>query len=305
MSAFPHSCSNVLLSDVSTSALELDLDDARLPAQPALPISINLPQQARQLHSTHTPLYLPRINSVSHVLSHDHDVSLNSQILSFSALHDQMASEVDYSAYFGAGQPKHLFAHTPGTTHYHSLAQFSLSHKALLALLSALLALHWCNHGIFDSVLSSSSSSSFSDGESALILSASLMALAVCSPCVGYLARSHPPLRILWCGYTLVLLSTFITAFCDVHFAAMFWYIYPICSPPPNCLIFVSARLLMGVGDAAIIPIAAPLVLYTAPPAHKSLMLSVFLSAIPFGYAAGYFVANEVCQNWKCFEKLE
>ena len=64
-----------------------------------------------------------------------------------------------------------------------------------------------------------------------------------------------------------------------------------------NCMIMDSARFLMGIGDATIIPIAAPLVLYTAPPALKSRMLSIFLCSIPLGYSMGYFVSYELLDS--------
>eukprot|EP01083_Nonionella_stella_P195206 719276_1 len=240
---------------------------------------------------SHTPSFIPRVNSTgSNLAALTDGFNLGSpkptthsfsQLLSNSHLHDQIASEVDYSAYIG--KQKHLFAHTPGTTYYHSQSLFSVSHKHLLCILTLLFTLHWFNDGIFQYILTSASRSAYDATHSTLILSASLISIVVFAPIIGYLARSHPPLRLLWIGFCLILLSTFIISFAT-SFVAMF-----------------CARLLMGVGDAAVIPIAAPLVLYTAPPSHKSLMLSIFLCSIPLGYSFGYFVASELLDSLPSF----
>eukprot|EP01084_Bolivina_argentea_P258588 436013_1 len=248
--------------------------------QPPTPIQV--------IGSTNTPLIIPRIKSTSNLaaltdnFSLDEQSQLNtkyanhsfSQLLSNSQLHDQVASEIDYSTYIG--KQKHLFAHTPGTTYYYSQSLFSITYKKLLSLLTFLFTLHWFNHGIFQNILSNTSSSNYNSTQSPLILSSSLIAIVIFAPIVGYLARRHPPLRILWIGFSIILLATFITSFAGNFYAML------------------CARFLMGIGDATIIPIAAPIVLYTAPPDKKSLCLSIFLSSITLGYSFGYFVSSEL-----------
>ena len=239
--------STVLLSDISSTN---DQSSSQIPLPHPTPIHV--------IMSTGTPVMIPRINSNSNLhglndgfslTSDDNQLNTNttthttinstnnntnntiytpnskqfhhslSQLSFNSHLHDQVASEVDYSAYLGKQQ--YLFAHTPATTYNYSQSLFNITYKKLLSLLTFLFTLHWFNHGIFQTILTEKSD--FKASESTLILSASLIAILFVAPGVGYLARSHPPLRILWVGYCIILLSTFITAFSH-KFYAMFWY---------------------------------------------------------------------------------
>ena len=204
---FSPSASDVALSDISSG---LDVI-APVPVTP-----INIMVQAG------TPLFIPRVNSASKNLNQfSLTNSNNTTNHSFSQLlsnyTEQVASELDVSF------DKHLFAHTPGTNYYHSQSLFSVSHKTLLTTFFGFCALHWFNHGVFQSIILNENGYHFNSIQTSLILSASLISVLLFAPIIGYVARFRQPLNLLWIGFSMSLLSAFVSAFAD-NFGSLFWY---------------------------------------------------------------------------------
>nr|XP_009400301.1 PREDICTED: probable sphingolipid transporter spinster homolog 2 [Musa acuminata subsp. malaccensis] len=107
----------------------------------------------------------------------------------------------------------------------------------------------------------------FEDG---VLSSAFMVGLLVASPIFASLAKSHNPFRLIGVG---LLVWTIATAGCGCAFD--FWSI-TIC------------RMLVGVGEASFISLAAPFIDDNAPVSQKTAWLAVFYMCIPTGIAIGY-----------------
>ncbi|KAJ8765794.1 hypothetical protein K2173_014916 [Erythroxylum novogranatense] len=120
----------------------------------------------------------------------------------------------------------------------------------------------------------------FQDG---VLSSAFMVGLLVASPIFASLAKSVNPFRLIGVGLSV---WTFATAGCGS--AIDFWSI-AIC------------RMLVGVGEASFISLAAPFIDDHAPVAQKTAWLAMFYMCIPTGVALGYvyggFVGNHF--NWR------
>lgn len=120
----------------------------------------------------------------------------------------------------------------------------------------------------------------FQDG---VLSSAFMVGLLVASPIFASLAKSHNPFRLIGVGLSV---WTFATAGCGSSFD--FWSI-AIC------------RMLVGVGEASFISLAAPFIDDNAPIPQKTAWLAVFYMCIPTGVALGYVYGGLVGShlNWR------
>ncbi|KAL9229509.1 hypothetical protein vseg_004969 [Gypsophila vaccaria] len=120
----------------------------------------------------------------------------------------------------------------------------------------------------------------FQDG---VLSSAFMVGLLIASPIFASLAKSHNPFRLIGVGLSV---WTFATAGCGSSFN--FWSI----------AIF---RMLVGVGEASFISLAAPFIDDNAPVAQKTAWLAVFYMCIPTGIALGYVYGGIVGSlvNWR------
>ncbi|CAL0314143.1 unnamed protein product [Lupinus luteus] len=122
--------------------------------------------------------------------------------------------------------------------------------------------------------------SNFQDG---VLSSAFMVGLLIASPIFASLAKSHNPFRLIGVGLSV---WTFAVAGCGSSFD--FWSI-AIC------------RMLVGVGEASFISLAAPFIDDNAPVAQKTAWLATFYMCIPAGTALGYvyggFVGSQF--NWR------
>ncbi|XP_027360749.1 probable sphingolipid transporter spinster homolog 2 isoform X3 [Abrus precatorius] len=120
----------------------------------------------------------------------------------------------------------------------------------------------------------------FQDG---VLSSAFMVGLLIASPIFASLAKSHNPFRLIGVGLSV---WTFAIAGCGSSFD--FWSI-AIC------------RMLVGVGEASFISLAAPFIDDNAPAAQKTAWLATFYMCIPAGTALGYvyggFVGGQF--NWR------
>ncbi|MCL7039115.1 hypothetical protein MKW94_014704 [Papaver nudicaule] len=107
----------------------------------------------------------------------------------------------------------------------------------------------------------------FEDG---VLSSAFMVGLLVASPIFASLAKSHNPFRLIGVGLAVWTLAT---AGCGGSFN--YWSI-AVC------------RMLVGVGEASFISLAAPFIDDSAPPAQKTAWLALFYMCIPTGIAIGY-----------------
>ncbi|XP_006652538.2 probable sphingolipid transporter spinster homolog 2 [Oryza brachyantha] len=107
----------------------------------------------------------------------------------------------------------------------------------------------------------------FEDG---VLSSAFMVGLLIASPIFASLAKIHNPFRLIGVG---LLVWTIATAGCGCSFD--FWSI-TIC------------RMLVGVGEASFISLAAPFIDDNAPAAQKTAWLAMFYMCIPTGIALGY-----------------
>lgn len=107
----------------------------------------------------------------------------------------------------------------------------------------------------------------FKDG---VISSAFMVGLLVASPIFASLAKSVNPFRLIGVGLSV---WTFATAGCGISID--FWSI-TIC------------RMLVGVGEASFISLAAPFIDDNAPVTQKTAWLGLFYMCIPTGIALGY-----------------
>ncbi|CAK9156643.1 unnamed protein product [Ilex paraguariensis] len=122
--------------------------------------------------------------------------------------------------------------------------------------------------------------SNFEDG---VISSAFMVGLLVASPIFASLAKSINPFRLIGVGLTV---WTFATAGCG--FSLDFWSI-TIC------------RMLVGVGEASFVSLAASFIDDNAPVAQKTAWLGIFYMCIPSGVALGYAYGGLVGGhlNWR------
>ncbi|XP_041011632.1 probable sphingolipid transporter spinster homolog 2 [Juglans microcarpa x Juglans regia] len=109
--------------------------------------------------------------------------------------------------------------------------------------------------------------SNFEDG---VLSSAFMVGLLVASPIFASLAKSVNPFRLIGVGLSVWTLAV---VGCGLSFD--FWSI-TIC------------RMLVGVGEASFISLAAPFIDDNAPAAQKTAWLAIFYMCIPTGYALGY-----------------
>ncbi|GMJ03873.1 hypothetical protein like AT2G22730 [Hibiscus trionum] len=107
----------------------------------------------------------------------------------------------------------------------------------------------------------------FQDG---LLSSAFMVGLLLASPIFASLAKSYNPFRLIGVGLSVWTLSV---AGCASAFS--FWFI-AIC------------RMLVGVGEASFISLAAPFIDDNAPVSQKTAWLAMFYMCIPTGIALGY-----------------
>ncbi|KAL1134349.1 hypothetical protein V6Z11_A12G098600 [Gossypium hirsutum] len=119
----------------------------------------------------------------------------------------------------------------------------------------------------------------FQDG---LLSSAFMVGLLVASPIFASLTKSHHPFRLIGVGLSVWTLAA---AGCGGAFS--FWFI-AIC------------RMLVGVGEASFISLAAPFIDDSAP-VSQTAWLAMFYMCIPTGIAVGYvyggFVGSQF--NWR------
>ncbi|GAB2218013.1 hypothetical protein Droror1_Dr00001228 [Drosera rotundifolia] len=122
--------------------------------------------------------------------------------------------------------------------------------------------------------------SNFEDG---VLSSAFMVGLLVASPIFASLAKSVNPFRLIGVG-----LSVWTVAIAGCGFSFSFWSI-------------AMFRMLVGVGEASFISLAAPFIDDNAPPAKKTAWLGAFYMCIPTGYAIGYIYGGMVGThiNWR------
>lgn len=120
----------------------------------------------------------------------------------------------------------------------------------------------------------------FEDG---VLSSAFMVGLLIASPIFAHLAKVCNPFKLIGVGLSV---WTFATAACG--FAVEFWSIS-------------IARMLVGVGEASFISLAAPFVVDNAPQNKKTVWLSLFYMCIPVGMALGYVYGGLVGSllNWR------
>ncbi|KAE9448414.1 hypothetical protein C3L33_19692, partial [Rhododendron williamsianum] len=120
----------------------------------------------------------------------------------------------------------------------------------------------------------------FEDG---VLSSAFMVGLLVASPIFASLAKRVNPFRLIGVGLSV---WTFAAAGCGLSFD--FWSIN-IC------------RMLVGVGEASFISLAAPFIDDNAPVAQKTAWLAMFYMCIPAGVALGYVYGGLVggYSNWR------
>ncbi|KAM1344959.1 hypothetical protein FF1_034375 [Malus domestica] len=120
----------------------------------------------------------------------------------------------------------------------------------------------------------------FQDG---VLSSAFMVGLLMASPIFASLAKSVSPFRLIGVG-----LSVWTFAIVGCACSLGFWSI----------TIF---RMLVGVGEASFISLAAPFIDDNAPAAQKTVWLAIFYMCIPSGYALGYVYGGVVGShtNWR------
>ncbi|KAK4405143.1 putative sphingolipid transporter spinster2 [Sesamum angolense] len=125
----------------------------------------------------------------------------------------------------------------------------------------------------------------FEDG---VISSAFMVGLLVASPIFASLAKSVNPFRLIGVGLTVWTLAV---AFCGFSFN--FWSI-------------AISRMLVGVGEASFISLAAPFIDDNAPVAQRTAWLGTFYMCIPTGVAVGYVYGGLVGSfSWRLAFWLE
>ncbi|PSS29240.1 Sphingolipid transporter spinster like [Actinidia chinensis var. chinensis] len=116
--------------------------------------------------------------------------------------------------------------------------------------------------------------------EDGVLSSAFMVGLLVASPIFASLAKSVNPFRLIGVG---LLVWTLAVAGCGASFN--FWFI-TIC------------RMLVGVGEASFISLAAPFIDDNAPVAQKTAWLGIFYMCIPAGVALGYVYGGLVAGHF-------
>ncbi|XP_011092465.1 probable sphingolipid transporter spinster homolog 2 [Sesamum indicum] len=125
----------------------------------------------------------------------------------------------------------------------------------------------------------------FEDG---VISSAFMVGLLVASPIFASLAKSVNPFRLIGVG---LIVWTLAVAFCGFSFN--FWSI-------------AISRMLVGVGEASFISLAAPFIDDNAPVAQRTAWLGTFYMCIPTGVAVGYVYGGLVGNfSWRLAFWLE
>ncbi|KAL8137255.1 hypothetical protein V2J09_003256 [Rumex salicifolius] len=117
---------------------------------------------------------------------------------------------------------------------------------------------------------------SLSNFEDGLLSSAFMVGLLIASPIFASLAKRVNPFRLIGAG-----LSIWTIAVIGCGFSYSFWFI-TLC------------RMLVGVGEASFISLAAPFIDDNAPVAQKSAWLGAFYMCIPTGNAFGYIYGGLV-----------
>lgn len=120
----------------------------------------------------------------------------------------------------------------------------------------------------------------FEDG---ILSSAFMVGLLIASPIFASLSKIHNPFRLIGVGLSV---WTFATVGCGCSFN--FWSI-------------AFFRMLVGVGEASFISLAAPFIDDNAPSDQKTAWLSIFYMCIPTGIAIGYVYGGLVGSllNWR------
>ncbi|MCD9559009.1 hypothetical protein HAX54_016724 [Datura stramonium] len=123
--------------------------------------------------------------------------------------------------------------------------------------------------------------SNFQDG---VISSAFMVGLLVASPIFASFAKSVNPFRLIGVGLTV-----WTIAIVGCGFSINFWFI-------------ATCRMLVGVGEASFISLAAPFIDDNAPVAQKTAWLGIFYMCIPTGIAVGYvyggLVGDHLSWRW-------
>ncbi|KAI3809917.1 hypothetical protein L1987_19520 [Smallanthus sonchifolius] len=122
-----------------------------------------------------------------------------------------------------------------------------------------------CSHG--SGIQGDFDLSNFKDG---VISSAFMVGLLVASPIFASLAKSFNPFRLIGVGLSV---WTFAAAGCGI--SVDFWSI-------------TACRMLVGVGEASFISLAAPFIDDNAPVTQRTAWLGIFYMCIPTGVALGY-----------------
>ncbi|CAI5522951.1 unnamed protein product, partial [Closterium sp. Naga37s-1] len=107
----------------------------------------------------------------------------------------------------------------------------------------------------------------FQDG---LLATAFLVGLLTASPLFAHASKRHNPFRLIALG---LLVWTLAVAGCGLS---------------PGLLSLLLCRMLVGVGEASFISLAAPFIDDNAPPAKTAQWLATFYLCIPVGFALGY-----------------
>ncbi|CAI5502022.1 unnamed protein product [Closterium sp. Naga37s-1] len=109
--------------------------------------------------------------------------------------------------------------------------------------------------------------SNFQDG---LLATAFLVGLLTASPLFAHASKRHNPFRLIALG---LLVWTLAVAGCGLS---------------PGLLSLLFCRMLVGVGEASFISLAAPFIDDNAPPGKTAQWLATFYLCIPVGFALGY-----------------
>ncbi|KAG0605674.1 hypothetical protein M758_9G078900 [Ceratodon purpureus] len=113
----------------------------------------------------------------------------------------------------------------------------------------------------------------FQDG---ILSSAFMVGLLAASPVFAHLSKTLNPFRLIGVG-----LSVWVFATAGCGFSVGFWSI-------------TTFRMLVGVGEASFVSLAAPFILDVAPPSQSSSWMSIFYMFIPVGVAMGYVYGGVV-----------
>ncbi|KAK7859574.1 putative sphingolipid transporter spinster like protein 2 [Quercus suber] len=126
--------------------------------------------------------------------------------------------------------------------------------------------------------------SNFEDG---VISSAFMVGLLVASPIFATLAKSVNPFRLIGVGLSVWTIG--------VIGSAASWNFWSI----------TIARMLVGVGEASFISLAAPFIDDNAPVSQKTAWLGIFYMCIPTGYAIGYIYGGLVGDHFSWHTEVE